>query len=88
MIFDFRTEISSSNSALNSTNVNHFDTPSAILIHVVFALHSFANHSIVKCYYDLSKRLGIALKHEEKRCCYVTLQTKEMIAAHDEISQK
>ncbi|KAL0266798.1 UNVERIFIED_CONTAM: hypothetical protein PYX00_009246 [Menopon gallinae] len=73
---------------INGSSINHSDTPSAILINVVFALHSFANHSIVKCYYDLSKRIGIALKHEEKRCCYVTIQTKEMIAAHDEIAQK
>lgn len=68
--------------------MNHSETPSAILINTVFALHSYANHSIVKCYYDLSKRIGTALKHEEKRCCYVTNQTKEMIAAHDEVAQK
>lgn len=64
------------------------DAPSTILINIVFALHAYASHSIVKCYYDLSKRLGIALKHEEKRCCYVTSQSKDMIAVHDEVSQK
>lgn len=62
--------------------------PSAILVNTVFALHSYASHSIVKCYYDLSRRIGIALKHEERRCYYVSNQTKVMIAAHDEIAQK
>ncbi|KAK6642302.1 hypothetical protein RUM44_014025 [Polyplax serrata] len=75
-------------STLHGTQVTHSDAPSAILINTVFALHSHASHSVVKCYYDLSKRIGTALKHEEKRCCYVTCQTKEMISAHDEVAQK
>lgn len=33
----------------------------------------------VKCYYDLSKRLGKALRHEEKRCSYLTEEMKIMV---------
>lgn len=58
------------------------------LINMVFALHATASHSIVKCYYDLSKRLGVALRHEEKRCGYVTQEAKIMVTAHDEFSAR
>lgn len=62
--------------------------PSCVLINIVFALQAIANHSIVKCYYDLSKRLGVALRHEERRCSYVTEDVKRMIAAHDEVAAR
>lgn len=39
---------------------------------------------LVKCYHDLSKRMGIALKHEEQRCGYVSEQTQVMMTAHDD----
>lgn len=61
------------------------DNPSVILINIQFALQATASHSIVKCYYDLSKRLGVALRHEEKRCEYITQETKTMVTAHDEV---
>lgn len=61
---------------------------SIILIHIVFALHATANHSIVKCYYELSKRFGVALRHEERRCGYVHQQIKTMIAAHDDFGSR
>lgn len=38
----------------------------------------------MKCYHDLSKRIGIALKHEEERCGYITEQTLIMTTAHDD----
>lgn len=56
----------------------------SVLINIQFALRATASHSIVKCYYDLSRRLGVALRHEEKRCGYVGLETKAMVTAHDE----
>ncbi|KAG7302032.1 hypothetical protein JYU34_013487 [Plutella xylostella] len=65
---------------------NKDDTAAMILINIVFALQASASHSIVKCYYDLSKRLGKALRHEEKRCSYLTEEMKIMLAAHDEVS--
>ncbi|CAH1392161.1 unnamed protein product [Nezara viridula] len=55
-----------------------------VLINIVFALHATANHSVVKCYYELSKRFGVALKHEERRVGYVYQEMKAMIAAHDD----
>ncbi|XP_072931396.1 GATOR complex protein NPRL3 [Epargyreus clarus] len=65
---------------------NKDDTAAMILINIVFALQASASHSIVKCYYDLSKRLGKALRHEEKRCSYLTEEMLIMLAAHDEVS--
>ncbi|XP_060804161.1 GATOR complex protein NPRL3 [Amyelois transitella] len=65
---------------------NKDDTAAMILINIVFALQASASHSIVKCYYDLSKRLGKALRHEEKRCSYLTEEMKIMLGAHDEVS--
>uniref|UniRef100_A0A6M2DIN5 GATOR complex protein NPRL3 n=1 Tax=Xenopsylla cheopis TaxID=163159 RepID=A0A6M2DIN5_XENCH len=62
------------------------DCTSHILVNIVFALHAQASHSIVKCYYDLSKRLGTAIKLEEQRVAYLSEETKIMIAAHDELA--
>jgi len=56
----------------------------SVLINIQFALRATASHAIVKCYYDLSRRLGVALRHEEKRCGYVGSETKAMVTAHDE----
>lgn len=39
---------------------------------------------LVKCYHDLSKQIGIALKHEERRCGYISEQTLTMTSAHDD----
>ncbi|XP_022130707.2 GATOR complex protein NPRL3 [Pieris rapae] len=66
--------------------MNKDDTAAMILINIVFALQASASHSIVKCYYDLSKRLGKALTHEEKRCSYLTEEMKIMLEAHDQVS--
>lgn len=61
---------------------------SSMLFNVVFALQAQANNSVVKCYYDLSKRLGIALKHEERRCDYLSNEIKLMVSTHDEIATR
>ena len=58
---------------------------STILIHVVFALRASADYSIVKSFHDLSKRFGIAIRHEEKRCGYFCNEMKLMLAAHDNV---
>lgn len=59
---------------------------SSILINIVFALHAQASYSIVKCYYELSKRLGHALKYEEERVGYLSDEMKLMVKTHDEIT--
>ncbi|XP_019866950.2 GATOR complex protein NPRL3 isoform X2 [Aethina tumida] len=60
------------------------DDSGIMLINIVFALQALASHSVVKCYHDLSKRIGIAIKHEEKRCGYISDQTQTMTSAHDD----
>lgn len=50
----------------------------------MFALHAQASYSIVKCYYELSKRLGHALVYEEKRVGYLSDEMRMMVKTHDE----
>uniref|UniRef100_A0A182NPF0 GATOR complex protein NPRL3 n=1 Tax=Anopheles dirus TaxID=7168 RepID=A0A182NPF0_9DIPT len=59
---------------------------SDIRINVVFALHAQASSSVVKCYYELSKRIGIALIYEERRDGYFSREIKTMVAVMDENS--
>lgn len=59
---------------------------SHILINIVFALYAQASYSIVKCYYELSKKLGYALVHEENRCGYLSEEMNVMVKTHDEIA--
>ncbi|XP_059608708.1 GATOR complex protein NPRL3 isoform X2 [Phlebotomus argentipes] len=59
---------------------------SFILVNIVFALHAQASYSIVKCYYELSKRLGIALFYEEDRAGYLSDEMKIMVKTHDEVA--
>ncbi|XP_076667508.1 GATOR complex protein Nprl3 [Andrena cerasifolii] len=61
---------------------------SSMLFNIVFALQAQASHSIVKCYYDLSRRLGIALRHEEKRCGFLSEEIKIMVSTHDEVATR
>ena len=42
--------------------------------------------SIVACYQDLAKQITVALKHEERRCQYLSTQAKIMTTVHDDIS--
>ncbi|CAD7005810.1 unnamed protein product [Ceratitis capitata] len=62
--------------------------PQQMLINIVFALHAQASYSIVKCYYELSKRLGLALRVEEQRVGYCTEETMLMARTHDELSSQ
>ncbi|XP_058789969.1 GATOR complex protein NPRL3 isoform X2 [Phymastichus coffea] len=61
---------------------------SSMLFNVVFALQAQASHSVVRCYYDLSKRLGIALRHEEKRCGFLSEEIKTMVSTLDEVAAR
>lgn len=60
---------------------------SAILINIVFALYAQASYSIVKCYYELSKRLGNALVYEENRVGYLTDEMRAILKTHDEVAE-
>ncbi|XP_055534061.1 GATOR complex protein NPRL3 [Wyeomyia smithii] len=55
-------------------------------INVVFALHAQASYSIVKCYYELSKRIGVGLLYEERRVSYLSNEMKIMITCIDEVA--
>lgn len=39
---------------------------------------------LVKCYYELSKRLGLGLLYEERRASYLTKEMKTMLKIHDD----
>jgi hypothetical protein len=62
------------------------ESPSIILINIVFALDSFARRLIVHNYYEISRCVGVALKHEEKRCAYLSSQIKDMLMVHDSMA--
>ena len=42
--------------------------------------------SVNDCYLELAKQLTVAIGHEERRCQYLSLQAKIMMAANDEVA--
>uniref|UniRef100_H2TV92 GATOR complex protein NPRL3 n=1 Tax=Takifugu rubripes TaxID=31033 RepID=H2TV92_TAKRU len=62
------------------------EMPTMILFNVVFALRANADPSVISCMYNLSRRLAIALQHEERRCQYLTREAKLMLAIQEEIT--
>ncbi|KAM9784883.1 GATOR1 complex protein NPRL3 isoform 1-T1 [Syngnathus typhle] len=62
------------------------EMPTMILFNVVFALRANADPSVISCMQNLSRRIAIALQHEERRCHYLTREAKLMLAVQDEIT--
>ncbi|XP_056390489.1 GATOR complex protein NPRL3 isoform X3 [Hyla sarda] len=62
------------------------ETPTMILFNVVFALRANADHSVINCLHNLSRRIAIVLQHEERRCQYLTREAKLILAIQDEVS--
>lgn len=62
------------------------EIPTMILFNVVFALKASACVSVIRCYHEFSKRIAIALRHEQKRCGYLSNQARIMLAVQDEIA--
>uniref|UniRef100_A0A7N6A299 GATOR complex protein NPRL3 n=1 Tax=Anabas testudineus TaxID=64144 RepID=A0A7N6A299_ANATE len=62
------------------------EMPTMILFNVVFALRANADPSVISCMHNLSRRIAIALQHEEQRCQYLTREAKLMLAVQDEIT--
>uniref|UniRef100_A0A8C6TBU9 GATOR complex protein NPRL3 n=1 Tax=Neogobius melanostomus TaxID=47308 RepID=A0A8C6TBU9_9GOBI len=62
------------------------DMPTMILFNVVFALRANADPSVISCMHNLSRRIAIALQHEERRCQYLTREAKLMLSVQDEIT--
>ena len=53
---------------------------------IPFVVKVCVGPSIVACYQDLGKQITVALKHEEKRCQYLSTQAKIMTTVHDDIA--
>ncbi|KAL4659116.1 nitrogen permease regulator 3-like protein isoform X2 [Arapaima gigas] len=62
------------------------EMPTMILFNVVFALRANADPSVIGCMHNLSRRIAIALQHEERRCQYLTREAKLMLAVQDEVT--
>lgn len=62
------------------------EMPTMILFNVVFALRANADPSVISCMHNLSRRIAIALQHEERRCQYLTREAKLMLSVQDEIT--
>uniref|UniRef100_A0A8D0BMA0 Uncharacterized protein n=1 Tax=Salvator merianae TaxID=96440 RepID=A0A8D0BMA0_SALMN len=45
-----------------------------------------ADPSVISCLHNLSRRLAIALQHEERRCQFLTREAKLILAIQDEVS--
>ncbi|XP_027897385.1 GATOR1 complex protein NPRL3 isoform X5 [Xiphophorus couchianus] len=45
-----------------------------------------ADPSVISCMHNLSRRIAIALQHEERRCQYLTREAKLMLSMQDEIT--
>uniref|UniRef100_A0A672FLM5 GATOR complex protein NPRL3 n=1 Tax=Salarias fasciatus TaxID=181472 RepID=A0A672FLM5_SALFA len=45
-----------------------------------------ADPSVISCMHNLSRRIAIALQHEERRCQYLTGEAKVMLAVQEEIT--
>lgn len=56
------------------------------LFNVVFVLQASVEPSVVHCYHDLSKRIAIALRHEEIRCRYLSSEREIILSVHDEMA--
>ncbi|XP_009298073.1 GATOR1 complex protein NPRL3 isoform X5 [Danio rerio] len=62
------------------------ELPTMILFSVVFALRANADASVISCMHNLSRRIAIALQHEERRCQYLTREAKLMLVMQDEVT--
>lgn len=49
-------------------------------------LQANADPSVISCMHNLSRRIAIALQHEERRCQYLTREAKLMLAVQDELT--
>ncbi|XP_041362613.1 GATOR complex protein NPRL3-like isoform X2 [Gigantopelta aegis] len=57
-----------------------------ITVNVVFVLKAEVSTSVNDSYLELAKQLTVAIGHEERRCQYLSLQAKIMMAANDEVA--
>ncbi|XP_025092889.1 GATOR complex protein NPRL3-like [Pomacea canaliculata] len=55
-------------------------------VNAVFALRANIIDSAIDCYHTLAKQLIVALRHEEERCQYLSLQSKIIRSVFDEVA--
>ena len=55
---------------------------------IVFWCQGNADTMLVSCYHDLSQQLAVALRHEEKRCGYLSEQASTMCSIQDDMASQ
>ena len=53
---------------------------------IAFVIKECVGPSIVACYQDLAEQITVALKHEARRCQYLSTQARIMTKVHDDIA--
>ncbi|XP_052791015.1 GATOR complex protein NPRL3-like [Mya arenaria] len=53
---------------------------------IMFVLQASFGPWVVSCYQDLAQQITVALRHEERRCQYLSTQAKVMTTVHDEVT--
>uniref|UniRef100_A0AAY4CMU6 GATOR complex protein NPRL3 n=1 Tax=Denticeps clupeoides TaxID=299321 RepID=A0AAY4CMU6_9TELE len=56
------------------------------LLQLPHTIQANADPSVISCMHNLSRRIAIALQHEELRCQYLTHEAKLMLAVQDEVT--
>ncbi|XP_030646129.1 GATOR1 complex protein NPRL3 isoform X3 [Chanos chanos] len=56
------------------------------LLQLPHTIQANADPSVISCMHNLSRRIAIALQHEERRCQYLTREAKLMLAVQDEVT--
>uniref|UniRef100_A0A3Q3X2V7 GATOR complex protein NPRL3 n=1 Tax=Mola mola TaxID=94237 RepID=A0A3Q3X2V7_MOLML len=69
---------------LKIDNVRFVGHPTLLQHHPMFQAN--ADQSVISCMHNLSRRIAIALQHEERRCQYLTKEAKLMLVVQDEIT--
>ncbi|XP_050393564.1 GATOR complex protein NPRL3 [Patella vulgata] len=59
-----------------------------ITVNVVFALKANLEKFIIDRFHIICKQLTVAIQHEERRCNYLSVQAKVMMALHDEMAAR
>lgn len=80
-LLDGKRSTSSEDQTLPNQNHQSGDITS---FNIVCSLRASASYDIVDCYYDLSKRLAIALSSDERRCSYLSKEVKAILSTWDE----
>ena len=59
-----------------------------VLSMVVCLPQGSADTHLISCFHDLSKQLAVALRHEEKRCGFLSEQASKMCSTQDDMASQ